>query len=685
MIRTSLLASLAIIATGCFDGGRIAAQDTPAAGSAPAIMLDPGHSLGPVNRLIFGHNVEAGNSKGIFSSKVDSDDPRAGAGIWDVANHRPLADTVAWSKAIGMGVARYPGGCLAHNFDWKQAVGPLSTRTYFTFGIDEYLTFCRTVDAEPLMTVSELVDPADAAALIEYLNAPADAAHPWAQKRAAWGHTEPWHVRWFEMANESDHGNHSVVPSLRRTAAEYAEWVVACAASMRRMDPSIRIGAHVGTGTPVTDPWNRTVLTRVKTGIDFVAIHTYAIGSPGPSDSTEQVGRACMAATEQIGWLLADYRVLVHECTGADIPLAITEYNAGFTAPGKPWRYSFAAALHSADQMRLMLEPQTHVVMANYWQFLNGYWGFLRGSNIPAPDAHWKTTAAAPLFKLWGEHIGATLITSSVVGVPRLEFAGFQNVDPAHGDAMVPASASGSQPLVFSASDAAGAKIETSGPGAAVITIHGLTGKQYPSQPSFPVHASWTYRLSWEQRVDPASPQLTTGMGLCDVRGWNATKSACASSSGEALPDGWVRCTTEMRILADATALIGMLRLEGGDHPVDTRIEIRNATVTAITPRSVPAFAALTTHASLSADGKTMHLVVFNKHDDQATTVHVSVADGSARSAHAWCVSGPFEATNLEHEEVRETLGGAVVPDLTGQGFTWTFPAHSMTAFMIDR
>lgn len=687
MIRRALAASLVILIAGCEADAKRQAVAPPEATAAARLAIDPAKPVGPVNRLVFGHNIEAGNGKDIFGSKTDTNDPRAGRGAWDVAARAPIADTVAWSKAIGMGMLRYPGGCLTHNFDWKRAVGPLAERPYYTFGIDEYLAFCRTVGAAPLMNVSELADPADAAALVEYLNAPADAAHPWAQKRATWGHPEPWKVTWFEMANESDHGNHDVKPSIRRTAGEYADWVLACAATMRAMDPSIRIGAHVGTGTPVADPWNATVLSRVKTGVDFVAVHTYAVGSPSENAPPELVGRACMAATEQVGALLADYRALIRRCTGADIPLAVTEYNAGFVQEKPlPWRFSYAAALHSADQLRLMLEPQANVVMANYWQFINGYWGFLRGDEVPKGDVRWKTTAAAPVFRLWGEHVGTTLVEQSVSGVPRLDFEGFQRVQPATGDAWIEPRVLGTRPLAFTAHDAGGLAVSPAGEGAATIVCTGLKANAYHNLPAFPAKPGQVYRLTWEQRSEGASAAgFAPGMGLCDARGWNATRSACGSHSGTPLGDGWSAYTTEMSTLPDATGLTGVIRLEGVPAALDARISIRKATITELSPRTAPAFAPITSHASLSADGKVLHVVVFNKHHDQPTTLSVAIADGSARSARAWCVTGPFEGTNIPTETVRETLGGSLVPGVTGNGFTWTFPPRSMTAFDIAR
>jgi alpha-N-arabinofuranosidase len=226
-----------------------------------------------------------------------------------------VPEVLALSKEIGVAMLRYPGGCLVHNYDWKAAVGPLKDRPNFAFGVDEFIEWCRAAGAEPLMTVSAYVGgPAEAAELVEYLNAPADAQHPWAQKRAACGHAEPYGVRYFEMGNESDHGNHDVKPFRKHTPASYAEWFNDCAARMRAVDPSIRIGALMGTGTGPGDPWNRIVAAKTAGRADFIIVHTYVVNLWQPptgsklADNADLLMRACLAAGDQTEAMLAEYR-----------------------------------------------------------------------------------------------------------------------------------------------------------------------------------------------------------------------------------------------------------------------------------------------------------------------------------------------------------------------------------------
>ena len=94
----------------------------------------------------------------------------------------------------------------------------------------------------------------------------------------------------------------------------------------------------------------------------------------------------------------------------------------------------------------------------------------------------------------------------------------------------------------------------------------------------------------------------------------------------------------------------------------------------------------MTASGSLADDGRTLYVIVFNKHHADDITARVRVADRSARSARAWTVTGPsLAATNLEGPLVRETVSGREVANVAAEGFTYVFPARSLTAFEIAR
>lgn len=111
------------------------------------------------------------------------------------------------------GTIRYPGGCFADEpaNNWKGSIGPLSQRSApnlydarsqrMDFGLDEFIAFCRDVEAEPHIVVnykSETVQ--DALDMLEYCNGSSDTE--WGAKRAANGHHEPYNIKYWEIGNE---------------------------------------------------------------------------------------------------------------------------------------------------------------------------------------------------------------------------------------------------------------------------------------------------------------------------------------------------------------------------------------------------------------------------------------------------------------------------------------------------
>ena len=669
----------------------LCAQAADAGPKPPTVTVDPSRVLGPVKRRVFGHNLEAADSKGIFGSQ-SRPFGRTGDGFWDPARRGPAPDVLRLVQEIGVAMMRYPGGCLTHNFDWKQAVGPAEGRPDFAFGVGEFVEWCRSAGAEPLMNVSAYrASPQDAADLVEYLNAPADAAHPWAQKRARWGRPAPYGVTYFEMGNESDHGNHEVKPFRKHTPAAYADWYNDSAKRMRAIDPAVRIGAHMGTGTGPEDPWNRTVLQATRGQADFVIVHTYAVGLWAPqtanpvAERSDLLMRACMAVGEQTEAMLAGYREVIRAAAGRDLPLAITEYNASFVQEKPmPYRFSYGAAMFSADYLRVLLKPETNCLMANYWHLVNGYWGMLRGPRVPGEaPAEWKKLPAWWLFRLWGRHFGTRLAAVSVDS-PRLEFEGCLSVRPARKGGQKAGEVAFE--VTAEAGKGKGWQWRPTGKRSLAGALEKYAAETYHALGRVTVAAPGTYRLSHEgRRVDSSPLPATVGVDMIDSRGWDATRSGCATHGVEAAGE-WRRFETEMVTLPDCKALELHLRLISakGAAAATGAFEIRDLRVEKLA--DPPPYAVLTASASLSDDGRTLYVIVFNKHHAEDLTARVAVADGSARSARVWTVTGPsLTCTNLQNEEVRETVSGKDVENVKASEFVYTFPARSMTALEIVR
>ena len=113
-----------------------------------------------------------------------------------------------------MPVIRWPGGCFADTYNWKDGVGPRAKRPTLvnvfwgdvvednSFGTHEFLNLCEIIGADAYIaanvgsgTIREMIE------WIEYMTSDKDV--PMANWRRANGREEPWDVRFIGIGNES--------------------------------------------------------------------------------------------------------------------------------------------------------------------------------------------------------------------------------------------------------------------------------------------------------------------------------------------------------------------------------------------------------------------------------------------------------------------------------------------------
>jgi alpha-L-arabinofuranosidase len=144
-------------------------------------------------------------------------------------------------------VVRWPGGCFADSYNWRDGIGPHAdrpVRTNFwantpqlwkasngpqkfepnTYGTPEFMRFCRLTGAKPYLASNlRSLTPLDFDQWVEYCNAPAGTT-ALARKRAADGSSEPYNVTYWGVGNESwgcggDFLPHEYASEFRRFAA----------------------------------------------------------------------------------------------------------------------------------------------------------------------------------------------------------------------------------------------------------------------------------------------------------------------------------------------------------------------------------------------------------------------------------------------------------------------------------
>ena len=117
-------------------------------------------------------------------------------------------------RQLGPVVVRWPGGCFADKYHWRDGIGPPAQRPRRfgrwreetetnQFGTHEFVRFCRLCGVEPYLAANVGTgSPEEFQEWIEYCNAPAGST-TLADERAAHGRREPFGIRYWGVGNES--------------------------------------------------------------------------------------------------------------------------------------------------------------------------------------------------------------------------------------------------------------------------------------------------------------------------------------------------------------------------------------------------------------------------------------------------------------------------------------------------
>ena len=360
-------------------------------------------SVFPVNELVFGNNINTQNLSAPY-------DPERG---------KFQDDFLERVRPMGITFLRYPGGCNADVFNWKDTIGPLDRRNDLinyhngmsrgkpVFGVDEFLRFCEQEGMTPIITTAfckdlpARIDPTEhpkgvrhkfvfsyiktapdrirlAADWVEYCNGSPDTR--WGKLRAENGHPGPYNVKFWEIGNES----YGPDPVGSCKPEEYARAFPAYVTAMKARDPSIKIIMNGG-----SPEWNDVVLRLAGKIADAFQFHIYR--TPRVSNYTKTEGRpwevsAGMRLGDNIPGLLDDLESTMKKHVGHTLPVIISEFGMG-NARNRELMTSVTSAVLVADMWRDLIESPL-VLGANKWCLYTGYWfSQIQGPTLRNPTA----------------------------------------------------------------------------------------------------------------------------------------------------------------------------------------------------------------------------------------------------------------------------------------------------------
>ncbi len=310
-----------------------------------------------------------------------------------LGGYRP--DVLGMARAIRAPLVRWPGGCFADAYLWRNGVGPRDARPVRfdpawpawepnDFGTDEFVIWCREVGADPCVCVNTGSATAeDAAAWVQYCNGPADSE--WGRVRAENGHPLPHDVRYWGVGNET-YGSWEIgsVP-----ADEYAQMFLHYAERMRAADPEIKLVA-VGADPDNHPDWNRTVLEIAGGAMDYLSVHWYGPHKREDHRADDQY-LAVVAAPVDIERRLRQVARTIDEVLGEDsgVEIAFDEWNVWLDAGGDTGieeRYELRDGLFAAGVFNLLHRMCERVTMANFAQLVN-----VLPAIVTSPTAAWGT------------------------------------------------------------------------------------------------------------------------------------------------------------------------------------------------------------------------------------------------------------------------------------------------------
>jgi alpha-N-arabinofuranosidase len=246
------------------------------AGAQNKMNLDFAHANRTINKNIYGQFAEhLGRCiyDGIWVGP-DSDIPNVNGYRKDILNAL---------KDLNIPVLRWPGGCFADTYHWKNGVGPANERPSIknvfwggsvednSFGTNEFLNLCEMIGADPYIsanvgsgTVDEMVD------WIEYMTSDDDV--PMANWRRKNGREKPWDVKFLGIGNESWGCGGDMRPEYYSDKLrQYSLY-----AKMYGQEKFERVGCGAN-GSDYN--WTDVVMNRAGHHMDALSVHYYTIAT----------------------------------------------------------------------------------------------------------------------------------------------------------------------------------------------------------------------------------------------------------------------------------------------------------------------------------------------------------------------------------------------------------------------
>jgi len=288
-------------------------------------------------------------------------------------------------RELKVPVIRWPGGCFADEYHWREGIGPQAKRPVKlntnwggvtepnSFGTHEFMNFAELVGAQSYVSGNVgSSEPREMAEWVEYMTSPTGSSL--AKERAANGRATPWKVEYFGIGNELWGCGGNMRP-------EYAADIT------RRYSTFLKLpagSAKIASGANADDyHWTEVMMREAGNHINGIGVHYYTV--PGTWDakgSATQFDEAhyaqTIAKTLKMDELLTRHSAIMDKYDPKkDVALLVDEWGTWFdvepgTNPGFLYQQnSVRDALVAAINLNIFAAHADRVRGANIAQMVN--------------------------------------------------------------------------------------------------------------------------------------------------------------------------------------------------------------------------------------------------------------------------------------------------------------------------
>jgi alpha-N-arabinofuranosidase len=350
-------------------------------------------------------------------------------GIWvgedsKIPNTRGMRNDVLQAlKNLQVPVLRWPGGCFADEYHWKDGIGPRAKRPSIInthwgsvvennhFGTHEFMDLCELIGADPYVcgnvgsgTPQEMME------WVEYISS--DAQSPMANLRRANGRDKPWKLPYFGVGNESWGCGGSMRPEYY--ADNYRRYNT-FVKNYDRENPVYRIAC----GASDSDyNWTETMMKMAAKNMNGLSLHYYTLPTGdwkkkgSALDFAEDQWIATFAATLRMDEFLTKHSAIMDKYDPEKkVGLVVDEWGTWYdvapnTNPGFLFQQNtIRDALVAGTNLHLFQKHADRVSMSNIAQMINVLQAMILTDNdkmVLTPTYH--------VFEMYKVHQGATAL-----------------------------------------------------------------------------------------------------------------------------------------------------------------------------------------------------------------------------------------------------------------------------------